>query len=623
MDLLIPTWAELAGWGGVLAASLLFIGAGRLCAGRVAPEAALVAGWGGACALLTLWGVAGAAPLAPLAAAVMLLGIAGLALPRTALGGADWRSMGRMLVVSLPLLAVMASARPSQPDTFLNLLPNAAYLWDHGVFPADDRVASHSLLPGAPYNMQLAGYIVSLLSRRLALNAMIGFNIVLQLAASLLLARLAAGREDEAASVPGWGAAALGLLLATLINPGFVPRYHFSAYSEASVTVTTGFAGWFAARALERLGAGRAAARDLVLLALCLAALVNIKQDSVALAGAVVASSVALALLQPRAARSRVAAALLLAAAPAALLYLVWRWYVLRHFAVGELKLLPVAQWQFALIPLILRSMAAEMVEKAYFFLAVALAVAGLVGRWRRFGLDRGTALAAIFAGVTLIYNGAIFFTYIAHFDGAIGASAHSYFRYNTHLGLLLMMALVLLARDLAAARGWALRGVWRRAAPAALIAVALASPLGFFGFLRFDLEPTEQRAWLLASMAAPALDQDRRLALLLPGDNGSLATMLDALIRFAPPRHLDAELGTVDKPVPETLAALAGAGYRFALLSCAAAGIAGVPPGHGALLEHSGDAWRPVAQWTYPAATLAVRSSHVVAGAPLCLPPG
>lgn len=623
MELLIPSWAELAGWGGVLAASLLFIGGGRLFAGRAAPEEALLAGWGGACALLTLWGVASAAPLALPALLVMLLGLAGLLLPRWSLGAGAWRGMGRLFAVSLPLLAVMASARPSQPDTFLNLLPNAAYLWDHGVFPADARAASHSLLPGAPYDMQLAGYIVSLLARRFALNAMIGFNILLQLAAALLLARLVAGSEDAPDAAPSWGAAALGLLLATAVNPGFVPRYHVSAYSEASVTVATAFAGWFAARALDRLAASRPARRDLVLLALCLAALVNIKQDSVALVAAIIASALALALLQPRTSRRRTVAALLLAASPAALLYLAWRWYVLGHFAVGELKLLPMAQWQFALVPLILRSMAGEMVEKAYFFLAVALAVAGLALRWRRRGLDRTTALAAIFAGVTLLYNGAIFFTYIAHFDGAIGASAHSYFRYNTHLGLLLMLALVSLARDLAAARGWTLDGLGRRALPAALVLLALAAPLAFFPFLRFDLEPTEQRTWQLAAEAAPALDRDPRLALLLPGDNGSLATMLEALIRFAPPRHLAAQLDAVDQATPASLAALAASGYRFGLLSCAASGIAGVPPGHGALLERDAAGWRAVSTWRYAAVPLAVRSSHVVAAAPLCLPDG
>jgi hypothetical protein len=624
MELLIPSWAELAGWGGVLVMTLLFMGCGRLfTAGRAAPEASLIAGWGGACLLLTLWGVATAASMAIPAVLVMATGAIGCLLPRTALARADWRGMGRMLAVSLPLLLLMASARPSLPDTFLNLLPNAAYLWDHGFFPADSRPPSYSLLPGAPYNMQLVGYLVSLLTGRLALNAMIGFNIVLQLATALLLARLVAGTQEEPAAVPSWTAAAFGLLLATLVNPGFVPRYHFSDYSEASVAVTTGFVGWFAVSALERLAAGRDARRALTLLALGLAALVSIKQDSVALAASIVASAVALALLQERASRSRSVAGLVLAALPAAALYLAWRWYVLDHFAVGELKLLPVTEWQFALVPLILRSMAADVVEKAYFFLALAASVLGLVRHWRRHGLDRIARLAAVFAGVTVLYNVAIFFTYIAHFPGTTSDSAHSYFRYNTHLAPLLMLSLTLLARSFAAERGWTLAGAWRRRVPAAIIAAALAGPLVFFPYLRFDLEATQQRAWLLAASAAPALDQDRRLALVLPGDNGSLATMLDALIRFAPPRHRDAALQVVDQATETSLASLAAQGYRFALLSCAPGGLAEVPPAHGALLERADQRWRPVAVWSYPAADLPVRPSHVVADAPLCLPAG
>jgi hypothetical protein len=615
MELLIPSWGELAGWGGVLAATLLFIGIGRLVtAGRAAPETALVAGWGGACLLLTLWGVATSASLLFPAALVVLLGLVGCLLPRLAPRAPDWRGMGRILAVSLPLLAVMASARPSLPDTFLNLLPNAAYLYDHGVFPADDRVPSHSLLPAAPYNLQLAAFIVSEIARRLALNAMIGFNIVLQLAVALLLARLVAGSEDEDAAVPSWSAASLGLLLATLLNPGFVPRYHLSAYSEASVGVATGLAGWLAAGALARLGAGRGAAGELTLLA----ALVDIKQDSVALAAGLVAASLALALLQPPRLRGRAIAALLLAAAPAAALYLAWRWYVLGHFAVGELKLLPVGQWQFGLVPLVLRSMAGVMVQKAYFFLAAAAALAGLGWRWRRRGFDRTTALAALLAGVAIVYNGALFFTYIAHFEGEIGASAHSYFRYNTHLAPLLMLTLVLLLRDLAGSRGWALN----RAGRAAAIAAAAASPVIFFPFLRFDLAAAQQRAWLLAASASPALERDPRLALLLPGDNDSLATMLEGLIRFAPPRHLEAELRVVTQLTPATLEALGAEGYRFALLSCAPPGFAGVPPANAALLERAGERWHPLSVRPYPAAQLPVRRSNDLARAPVCLAP-
>src|SRR4051812_27900402 len=112
LELLIPSWADLAAWLGVLIAAALFIGVGRLLSlGRAAPEAALIAGWGGSCLALTLWGVATAASLRWPAAAIAVAGVVGLGLPRFRMAATAWRSVLRMMVVALPLLAVMASAR--------------------------------------------------------------------------------------------------------------------------------------------------------------------------------------------------------------------------------------------------------------------------------------------------------------------------------------------------------------------------------------------------------------------------------------------------------------------------------------------------------------------------------
>src|SRR6266851_1880228 len=565
------------------------------CSGRAAPEAALVAGWGGACVALTLWGVATAASLRWPAAAIAAAGLVGLVARRVRPDAAAWRGVLRMGVVALPLLAVMASARPSLPDTFLNLLPNAAYLYDHAGFPAA------LFTPGFPP------------------AAMIGINLILQLAFALFLARLIERGDDAAAILPTWGATALGLLLATLITPGFVPRYHLSAYSETSVTVALAFAAWFAARALDRCAAQRTASAELTLLALTLAALVNIKQDSIALVAGLLGAALVLALLQGREGRGRALAALLLAAAPALLLYAAWRWYVLSHFAAGELKPLPFAQWQFANIPLILRSMLKEMLEKSYFFATAALAVAGLIWRLRRHGLDRTTRVAALFAGVMLAYDAALFVTYIGHFPGQMSAEAHSFFRYNTHLGLLLVLTLLLLARDIVAERGWTLRGALRRAGPAALVAVAALCPLALASLLRFDLEVPQLRTWQLAAIARARLGTERRLALVLPGDNGSVTAMLEGLIRFVPPAHPDLDLRSVTALAPETFDRLARDGYRLALISCTAAGSHDVPAGRAVLLEHGAGGWRAAAQEAYPVPR-SRRWSHVLLDAPLCL---
>ena len=101
--------------------------------------------------------------------------------------------------------------------------------------------------------MQLAAFIAALVTPGFPARAMIGLNLVLQLAAGLLLARLVAGEDETGAGrPPSWSATALGFLLAMALNPGFVPRYHLSAYSEPSVAVALAFASWLGARLLDR-----------------------------------------------------------------------------------------------------------------------------------------------------------------------------------------------------------------------------------------------------------------------------------------------------------------------------------------------------------------------------------
>ena len=615
MILLLPNWLDLAGWVGVIFAALALSGVGRLLsAGKAAPETALVAGWGAAALVLTLWGVATPSSMRLPAVAIVTLGLAGHALPHSRLTLAEWRGVARIAVLALPLLAVLASALPSEPDTFLNLLPNAAYLYDHGMFPGADRPAAHSYLPAAPYNLQLAAFIASLVGPSFPANALIAFNVVLQLGAGLLLARLLADGDDASMAPPSWSQCALGLLLATLLNPGFVPRFHLSSYSEPSVTVALAFAGWCAAKSLGRLEEGKPAALPLWLLALSLVALVNIKQDSVALVIALLMTAAALG-IAGRAPRRSVAA-LALAALPAALLYLAWRWYVQTHLAHAgaELAPLPRSSWQVEAVPLILWHMLQTMGQKLVFYAVLAAAVAAAAWRVRRHGLDLAARAGILLGGCFVLYSAALVVAYVTLFPGTMGTDAHSYFRYSTHLSLLLMVAIALTAR----AHGFALARR-PRFVPAALIGAMLATPLMFLQFLRFDLEPPALRVWLLARNAAPLIGARDRVALVLPGDNGSVAAMLETSLRILPPGRPDLDLKVVSEPAPDALGALAAAGYRVAILSCAPAGFPDVAPGSAALLKRDDDVWRATSVWHYPP-PLRTRWSHVLADAPLCL---
>jgi hypothetical protein len=612
LALLLPSWLDLAGWAGVAFASLTMIGIGRWATvGRALPESALLAGWGVCVLVLTAWGLATTASLRIPAIALMTLGLVAQFWPLLRLGRAEWRAIGRVVVLALPLLIVMASARPSLPDTWLNLLPNAAYLYDHGFFPADARPPAHSFIAGAPYNMQFASLLAGLVTPGFPPNAMIAFNIVLQLAAGLLLARLARG--DDAAA-PSWAITALGILLASALNPGFDPRYHLSAYSEASVTVCVMFAGWHAARSLGRAAGARDARSDFVLLALILAALVNIKQESVALALGIALSALAVA-MAARAGRWQAIARILLAALPALLLYLGWRWYVLSHFALGELKDLPLAQWHIRELPEILLNMLRAIGGKVTFFAVLAAALAAAAWRWRRRELDLGTRLAAMLLGTAIVYNLALLAAYVAHFEGEMGIEAHSYFRYSTHLGLLLMAALVMLLRDW---RWTRLGGRWRRAVPAGLVLLILLVPLPFLRMLRFDLEAPNLRAYQLAGEAAARIGDSDKLLLILPGDNGSVPPTIAGVLRYLPPRRPDIELAVAS----DLAAGLATSGYPRALLSCAPPGFALVPAGDAALLRRVGDAWQVEASWPYDPVPAHAHWSQVLAPAALCLAP-
>jgi hypothetical protein len=540
-----------------------------------------------------------------------IVGLAALAAPVVRLSAAEWSSVSRLAIVSLPLLAVLASASPSLPDTFLNLLPNAAYLYDHGGFPADARWPSYSFLPAAPYNLQFASFLAGVISPVFPMNALIAFNLILQLAFALFLARIIAGYGND--GPPSWVAVAIALLLTFALNPGFVPRYDLSGYGEASVTVATAFGGWLLACGKGNRGRATVAAAVLV-------ALVNIKQDSIAIVLGLVVSALALALLGPRQERRAAIGRVILAALPALATYLIWRWYVLTHFAAGELKPLPFAQWHFAELASIFGSIAHAIFEKPYFFLSVAATFIATILRLRTRGWDTAARVGFIACGTFLVYNAALFYAYIGHFSGTMSSDAHSYFRYNTHLGLLLVLALVLLSRD--AAEAWLARraGNLQRIAAGIVLASAVGVPFVFVHFIRFDLEQPQLRSARIARNVAAEIGDSDRLALLLPGDNGSLATVLEGELRDFEPRRPDVIVKAVRILKPNTLRDLAAENYDIALLSCSSEPVLGLSPGRGAILRRVGDEWKIVRSWSYEVPRPEERWSHVIAGAPLCL---
>jgi hypothetical protein len=616
MERYLPSATDLGGLATTwLVAVILTLAGAALVGRRLPPEVQIGAGWGGLCLLLTVGGALTPLSLAIPAAGFVVAAFCVLAFPDRRPSSTAWKTLGRLLLLSLPLWLVMAPIRPSQPDTWLNLLPNAFYLLDWGRLPTAALPRSYSYLPAAPYNTQFLGYLGGLVSPNYPAAGMSLINVALLLTTGLLVGRALVARCLAADAVPPWGAVAVGILVVTLFNPGFVPRFHLSAYGETALAVTAATGAWLLVSAQGEIAAGERPARPLPL-ALVLSAMVGVKQSGIglvtALAGAGLIGSFAERAL-PRKAALRFAAAALL---PAVLLYATWRYWV-AHAGVAELKLLPLAEWNWRNVAASAASALAVVRAKAVYFGGVLAALTSLPILLSRQGWTPTTRLLTLNAALFTLYNGFLFLTYIAAFPTQMSEAAHSFFRYNTHLSLVLVLALTLTARDLLPL-SWRERGRSARLAPA-LIALVLLAPLAFAKRVRFDLDMPQPLVWGLAKHLVPYLQDGDRLALLLPGDNDSVATMLAGVLGDTPPRRRELALLRRSRADPATLDEAARLGYSLALISCTPPGLQVAPAGEAALLRHDLDGWRLVAAWPYPAAEPGQRWQHILAWAPLC----
>jgi len=623
--------------------------AGRVTGADTPIETRLVAGWGLLCLVLTPWGVTLPISMYMPALAFVSLAWGALAVPAWRPAREEWVTLWRLLVISLPLWLVMAPLRPSQIDTFLNLLPDAAYLANHGMFPSQMGGDSHSFLPVAPYNSQLVAFLGSLAMPVFPSHGMSFFNLILQLAMGLVFARLLTGQgqsqgqdqgqeREQEPGVPSWGAIAGGLLLAIPLNPGFVPREFLAPYGEPALAVTAGFAAFLM---LRRNASGLGGSSGWVV-GLVLAAMVNTKQSGVGLVAALAVAYVVVAAVDRRPFRDTVRF-LVQALLPSIVLYLLWRFYVLRYFPGGELKPLPWHLWQWGYIPQILASMGHYIVNKGVFYGLVLLSVVLLVVKLRWQGRTGGRwtlgSRALLFhAALFVAYDLFLILTYIGHFKPADGDYAHSYFRYSLHLSLVMVLAYVLALKEHAGImRFFAARA--RLAATAAII-LMLVLPAAFAQRLRFDLDVPQPWIWDMVRSIAPHLNQRDRLALLLPGDDSSVDAYVEGELRDTAVRLSGLETIATPRADDATLAAVVAAGYQVALVSCSdallkappadprepiptgfvgdsvapastlAPGLAGIPssldhatipPGSAVLLRWRGGVWRVVASWTWP----------------------
>ena len=588
-----------------------------MVAGRRMPfELQIGIGWGLLCVVLTLWGVLVPLSLVIPASGFVLMALCVLALRDRRPSPKAWKTIGRVVPVTLVFWIVMAPIQPSQPDTWLNLLPNAFYLVDWGRLPTAALPPSESYLPAAPYNTQFLSYLGGLAWPDYPTAGMSLINALMLLTVGLLVARALAMPPLTTEAILPYGTIAGGMLLVILVNPGFVPRFHLSAYGETVLATTAVMSAWLLVSAQSEAAAGRRLSGAAPGIGLVLVAMVNAKQSGIGLVAASAGAAILMSLAEGGRQRARMLRMARLSLIPALGIYALWRYHV-SVAGVDELKPLPFAQWNWAKVPEILWSAGQVVAGKVAYFGCAAVALIAWPVLLRRQSWTPTTRLLAYHAFLLALYNGFLLLTYIGLFSGEMSIEAHSFFRYNTHLSLVLVLALALAARDFGVGQWLAGRRV-RLFGRLALLTAVLA-PLGYAYRLRFDLDMPQPLVRSLAINLKTYLKDGDRLALLLPGDNDSVATMIAGVLADTPPRRRGLHLLRRDTADQVTLEEAARLGYRLALISCVPEGWEDLPPSQAVLLRHGPDGWHPLAAWPYPAHAADRRWQEILSWGPLC----
>jgi len=538
-----PTMAQLVGLAAVTLVAVALCGLGGGVSGRDRlPETDGFVGWGIAVAAFTLVGTLGPIPFTSIAALLLVTSVGVYAVRFRNAEAVFPPGIGRALVLAAPFILLTASMTASQWDEFTQWLHSARYLFQYDGFPGRGRPVSDAILPAYPYALPLIAYLTSRIADQFVETAIASFNLLMLLAVALLFVRLMrAGLDTRRRAVigdqrepPSMGLLALGLMSVTILSTTFVPKLVLTAYAETGTAATVTVAAVLGWAALERAGAGdqETAVRLAGRMGLVLAVLVALKEATLALY-LLVLGGVALAALRRADVGWRLAAMLLgVAAAPGLLVYAAWRLYVARELPGGDLPLLPFAQWHWSVLPTALATMGKIALAKAgHFGLMAAIAGFALRALVRPRGQGRGGLenLTIIAAAVMVGYNAFLLATYLAVFEPWQAEQATSFWRYNTHVGLIGMAVAVFAAA--VAWRRWVqprIKPAMGRALGIAAAVLIVVGPIGGLEHFRFDLQPMKLFTRQVGETLSRVLPIDARLIVVDPNEPGFYALLVN-----------------------------------------------------------------------------------------------
>lgn len=468
----------------VLGVAALTVGLGVVVGARRA-ETALIAGWGTASLATVAVGTLTALPLGPVLLVLGAAGVAGVVwIAVAAARGAPvlrCATVGRVLLLALPLLICIEGMGASGWDDFSHWLPNLAYLCRYGHFPTL-AVPSPSDHAAYPYALALPGYAAFLLRGQLAETAAVVWNVLAMLAGAACIAAVLEARLPRTRAA-AWGAAAIATALGGLAGPTFVAKIVLSNMADSAsgsvltVLVALVFDWWNAE-------GRRAQARVALVFGLCCVALVDLRQSNFALF-LLLLIGIGLAMLLWRRDGRAAVRALAIAVPLPLLVWGLWGRYAAAQIPGGEFSILPFGAWHWALLGQTLRSIADVLLHKIglTILLLIMLVRAGLALR-RRDRLppaERAVLLVGVVLGVGNI--GFLAFAYLAaSFSPQEAAAAASFWRYMCQIGPVAVLAL---AASLPLDR---LGGLLTRRLAIGLVTVTLLVPLATVRLYRHDL---------------------------------------------------------------------------------------------------------------------------------------
>jgi hypothetical protein len=427
---------------------------------------ALVAGWAVLCLLGLGCAVSGARLTFP-ALAVGIVAGAGYWTNKAAWAGL--RSLVLAWLLLLPLLAIASVIPPTMADEFPYLLPNASTLVAADVFPDQAHPNVWTSKPEYPPALSLIGYAAARLGGVDVPYPGKVFTVLLAGGFGLLLAQLISART-------GWLAAiAIGVALASVLNPFFDPRIALTAHTDTPTGFVLAFtvaAAWQALHDMQPRWILRGAAAAIVL--------VLLRETNVVL---VMALAAGLVLYR----RPRLA---FLLTAPALAAFGLWRLYIMLAGWTPTMSARSLAGWDWSAPLIMVRALCGERLANNP-VLGIAAAVLALASvilclRIIRSGDRRLRALFALTGAVSIVWCVFLAWAYAAVFTNEV-ETASSAWRYLSQLGPLVIFTLVAALVSSLPASMTVARSRVALAAGAGLCLAVLLAPLATAGHWRID----------------------------------------------------------------------------------------------------------------------------------------